>query len=174
MGYEDLLYYFKITPSEHTHSVGSRVKDSQYRYISYYSWCVLINQVLKVYFLGRVTFKSFMALKKLDSPSKKIPKVQLNGSNLYSPSEVILLRWCEIAEQKVRNVNKRLQNFDFDFRSGLPYASLIEFYTDGSVKPRRLKETTLRDDLVTNMRTVRAHFLELGLSPLLQATDLVE
>ena len=89
------------------------------------SWCILINQILKVYYLGRVNLKNFKALRNISEDDKNLARGPLYFSNIYSPSEVILLKWSEIANLSINQSTKRLTLFDTDFKTGWVYSAII-------------------------------------------------
>ena len=63
------------------------------------SWILLIYQVLKIYYLSRVNLKTFPnSLKHLpeETVNRLNPSTKLGSSNMYSNSELLLLKWLQI------------------------------------------------------------------------------
>ena len=105
------------------------------RITSRISWSILINQILKIYYLARVNLKNFKALKNIPNSHKNIPRGHLYFSNVYSPAEMILLKWSEVSNLAISQSTKRLTNFDSDFKTGWIYSAIIQFFSDRSIKP---------------------------------------
>jgi len=176
MRYSDVHTFYRTHPSSIAHAIATKIKEGPFSYISAVSWCVLISQIMKLFYLGRVTLKKFKGLKLLEPKRKVIPKAQLYNSNIYSHNEVILLRWAELALEDIRKQEKRLVKFDEDFKNGIAIGSLIQFYTDDSIKPlNTMKDNILsHEDLEANMHSIRSALLHLGAHPVPSTSDLTE
>lgn len=73
-----------------------KINSGLFNYLSVESWTSLLYQVLKLNVISRVTpknIKSHVPFYK----EKEIPAYYLEKSNFVSPSESILLHWCEEA-----------------------------------------------------------------------------
>src|SRR5690242_18969001 len=64
--------------------------DRDFPKLSIYSWLMLIYQIIKLFTVSRVTLKSFKHLPGITGTKQdwNLPK-----SNIYSVSEIILLKW---------------------------------------------------------------------------------
>ena len=88
---------------------------------------------------------------------------------------MILLKWSEVSNLVINQSSKRLMNFDSDFKTGWVYSAIIQFFSDRSIKPQRIKEIVLtREDHETNMKHIRNCLLNVGVHPVLKPEDLVE
>ena len=56
------------------------------------SWITLFYQVLRIYYLNRITPKNFKSLPGVPAPDSAV-EVPMTKSNIYSVSETILLKW---------------------------------------------------------------------------------
>ncbi len=105
---------------------------AQYQYISKESWILLIYQILKIYYLSRVNSKTFpYSLKHL--PEEIANKYGLNAkwgsSNMYSVSELYLLRWLQANYDFINpNLPKNINNFSSDLKDTPALSSLILSY----------------------------------------------
>jgi hypothetical protein len=63
-----------------------------YPYISMESWLTIFYQVLRIYYLNRITPKNFKALPGVP-PQEAIVDPPMTKSNIYSVAETILLKW---------------------------------------------------------------------------------
>ena len=109
--------------------IPTKVSEKNFTYISVDAWITLFYQILKIYYLNRVTYKNFRHLPGIPQDKQTIPDYYLEGSNIFSPSEVILLRWMEIHCEVVRpNSPMRITNFDESLRDGIVFANVIQSY----------------------------------------------
>lgn len=56
------------------------------------SWITIFYQILRIYFLNRVTPKNFKSLPGVPANESGVDQV-MTKSNVYSVSEAILLKW---------------------------------------------------------------------------------
>ena len=61
-------------------------------YLSMESWITLFYQVLRIYYLNRITPKNFKSLPGVPGQDSNVD-TQMTKSNIYSVSETILLKW---------------------------------------------------------------------------------
>jgi hypothetical protein len=109
-----------------------------YRYISADSWSTLFYQILKLFYVSKITMKKFSNLAMIPQEMLKMPEGYLQDSLIYSQQEIILLRWVEVSLQMVRNDPNRLGYFDKDFKDGLGFACLLQQYTARSITPLKI------------------------------------
>lgn len=170
LGLSDFVYYLKHYPIDNAHPITQRLKEQDFHYLSMYSWCVVFNQILKLFYLGRVNVNKYKQLRRVSeqgagSPRHKaIPKGYLNRSNVYSPAEVILLMWCEESLKETSKRSQKLVHFDKDLKNGLALASLVQIHTDGSANPglKMNQNAKNKHDYDTNMRSLRHCLADLG------------
>jgi len=94
-----------------------------YKFIHLESWITLVYQIFKVFYLSRVNIQSVIkSFSHLDEDTKKtiIPTIKNNFSNLYSSSELLLLKWLkwnyEISNFQI--YNGILNNFSDQLKDG--------------------------------------------------------
>ena len=120
--------------------VANKVSEQKFNYVSVDAWITIFYQILKIYYLNRITYKSFKHLPGIPQDKQTIPDYYLEGSNIFSPAEVVLLRWMEIHSELVRpNVPIRITNFDDNLRDGTVFANVIESYL-GVGRTQAIKE----------------------------------
>jgi hypothetical protein len=84
---------------------------------------------MKIYYLGRVNLKAFKNTPGMPIDRLVVQDYYLEGSNIFSTAECLLLRWLEVHLEAVRpNLTKRLLNFDEDVRDCLVFATAIQSY----------------------------------------------
>ena len=150
---------------EHAHPISQKLKENEFKYLSMMSWSVMITQIIKLFYISRITLYKFKGMA-LDDELAHIPRTYLNNSTIYSSSEVILLKWIEGVNTMVRKERRQFINFDTELRNGLSYASILHLYSDNSARPLRLmKDQGLtEDDLRINMAALRESMVELNLN----------
>lgn len=104
-----------------------------------------------------------------------IPKTYLNHSTVYSPSEIVLLKWIEGVNTMVRKERRAFINFSTELRDGLSFASILHLYSDNSARPLRLmKDSGLNeDDIRINMAALRESMVELNLNYIPSSVNIV-
>ena len=76
------------------------------------SWITLFYQVLRIYYLNRISPKNFKSLPGV-SVSYSIVEVPMIKNNIYSVSETILLKWMSFHYNVVNQMHlKTLTNID--------------------------------------------------------------
>ena len=66
--------------------------DRVFEYLSKESWITVFYQILRIYFLNRVTPKNFKTLPGVPINESTVDQ-PMSKSNIYSVSESILLKW---------------------------------------------------------------------------------
>ena len=91
------------------------------------AWTTLFFQILKVYYECRVTLKSFKQMKELPIDRPLMPDGYMDASTVYNQPEIILIRWMELALDKIYPgiAKGRLVNFDMDLKNGLAIGALL-------------------------------------------------
>lgn len=81
-------------------------------YLSMESWMTVFYQILKIYYLNRVTAKSFKTLPGMP-PNEANVDAPMQASNIYSVAETVLLKWMQYHYNKVNVAHQKvLTNFD--------------------------------------------------------------
>ena len=120
---------------------------AQWRYYHKQSWILLVYQILKIFYLSRVNTKSFPLVIK-HSP-QEIQHRYLNQkfppSNIYSISELILLRWIQACFDYINpNMYKDIFDFSKNFAdSSVLTAVVISYFPNqekGSLKKRHTSD----------------------------------
>ena len=115
----DYHAFLKIVPNSNLSPNVPKMNEQKFQYLSIDAWTTLFYQVIKIYYLGRINLKSFKSLPGISSEKLSIPEYYLEGSNLFSSAEGILLRWLEIHSEIMKpNSAKRLNDFDSDLKDG--------------------------------------------------------
>jgi len=130
--------------------------------------------VLKIYYLNRITAKSFKALPGMP-PTEAVVDAAMQASNIYSVSETVLLRWMQHHYNKVNPMHpKTLSNFDADLQDSLVLASVIKSHYGGNSKNlKEMKPSVFNEDQVLhNARKLIDAIVEIGLTTHLTPQDL--
>ena len=100
---------------------------AKYSHFSDEAWITLFYQILKIFYLRRVNSGSFKASAMIPASEKVLPSS--NSSNIYSDSELMLLKWLEYHHnQQNPYQHKDLTNFESDLQDSLVFAAIIKSY----------------------------------------------
>jgi len=110
-------------------------------YLAMDSWLTVFYQILKIYYLNRVTPKSFKSLPGMPSNETNV-ETAMTKSNIYSVPETILLKWMTYHYCKINPLHhKVITNFDADLHDGLVFASLIKSHFGNTHALQDLKQS---------------------------------
>ena len=71
---------------------GVKITESRFGYISSDSWLNLFYQILKIYYLSRISAKQLRTIPNLTDNKNIFPDYYVDGSNVFSERECILIR----------------------------------------------------------------------------------
>jgi hypothetical protein len=86
----DYSKFLKLNPREE--NMKAKTIDRIFPYLSMDAWMTVIYQVLRIYYLNRVTQKSFKGIPGMPVPETNVDPA-MQSSNIYSVSETVLLKW---------------------------------------------------------------------------------
>lgn len=174
LGWNDLITYYKKNPIIQVSSSSSKLGETAHRYLSWDSWLIIMNQILKLYFVNKINLQKLKAIPLFAEPAKKLP-TGAEQSTIFSVSEQVLLRWVELCFEKVRDMKLRISPLNQMFQRGLPYASLVHLYTSNSWKPmRKMKDVIVdRNEIFENMIIVKETFADMNLHYVPEFEELV-
>ena len=116
----------------------------QWRYYHKQSWILLVYQILKIFYLSRVNIKSLaLAVKHLPSQiQSKYLSAKVTQSNVYTSSELLLLRWVSACFESVNASyhHKEIKTFSNDFSDSSLLTSIILSYFPKEEKNIRKKQ----------------------------------
>ena len=168
LSHHDLLAYYKRNRNPCASYAANKISEKHFRYISMDSWITLFYQILKVYYLCRINLKAFKSMKELPSDRPLVPEGHFDFSPVYSQPEAILLRWAELAYEKIfPSPNKvRLVNFDSDFKNGLVLGSLLQMYIGNTSKKLFSLKTSIHseEEMKNNFDKVKMGLREYGIA----------
>lgn len=119
----DYTKFLKMFPKEE--NMKPKVVERVYPFIAMESWLTVFYQVLRIYYLNRITPKNFKALPGL-IPSEAIVDTPMTKSNIYSVAETILLKWMTYHVGLINPTQAhQLSNFDADLQDSTVFACLI-------------------------------------------------
>jgi len=119
----DYFKFLKLFPKDE--NFKPKTIERVYPYLQTESWLTVFFQILRIYYLNRITPKNFRNLPGV-APSESITDPSMTKSNVYSVSETILLKWMSYHYNMMNNMHPRnLSNFDLDLRDGTVFAALI-------------------------------------------------
>eukprot|EP00002_Diphylleia_rotans_P025649 TRINITY_DN5079_c0_g1_i5.p1 TRINITY_DN5079_c0_g1~~TRINITY_DN5079_c0_g1_i5.p1 ORF type:complete len:2913 (-),score=444.38 TRINITY_DN5079_c0_g1_i5:284-9022(-) len=129
---DEFYKHLVATNANFTHrSLTERMHDMRhieqwFNNLSTEAWVTIIFQIIKIFVLSRVTAKSCRSLPGIDKDFFGQDMTVFSGSNFLSTPEILLLTWVNAHFAKVfPGINRRLRNFDSDFRDGLAIAALF-------------------------------------------------
>lgn len=129
LSYLDYNAFLKTQSHDNLSASAIKVTENRFNYISADSWITLIYQILKIYYLSRISMKTFKTLPGIPSEKQLIQETLIDGSNFLNQSECILLRWLEVAIEVANPAHsKRLTNFSSDVKNCLGIASALQLY----------------------------------------------
>jgi hypothetical protein len=119
----DYNKFLKMNPKEE--NMKPKTLERIWPYLAMESWLTMFYQVLKIYYLNRVTPKSFKNLPGMPASETSI-EPYMTKSNVYSVPETILLKWMSYHYNKMNPMHPMtITNFDADLHDGQVFASLI-------------------------------------------------
>jgi hypothetical protein len=131
--------------------------------------------VLKIYFLNRITAKSFKGLPGIP-PNEAAVDAVMQQSNIYSVSETILLKWLQYHYNKVNPMHsKTISNFDADLQDSQVFAALIKSHygINASKSLKEMKTSVFNEEQVLlNAKKLIEAVHEIGLSTHLTPLDI--
>lgn len=194
--YEDLINYLKVngahlntvrpeyllSASDYNKFLRMNPKDENMKpktlervwpYLAMESWLTVFYQVLKIYYLNRVTPKSFKNLPGI-APNETQIEPNMTKSNVYSVSESILLKWMTYHYKRVNPMHpKTITNFDADLHDGTVIAALIKSHYGNTVALQDLKMSApYEEQVMFNAKKVIEAIHEIGLQTHLTPKDI--
>ena len=157
LSFSDLnLYLGNLPPEKSKFYMPSllKINSGLFNYLSMQSWITLLYQIFKIYVLARVSPKNF----KQHLPGiPDIPNYYLQLSNFSSASENILFFWCQQAVAEVLLEERRLTNFDKDFKDGTVIGALLQKYANVMVLKRMKMLCSTEEDYKENSNILCEH-----------------
>ena len=104
---------------------------AQWRYYHRQSWILLVYQILKIFYLSRISTKSLTQAVRHLSPDiqNRFLAQRFFSSNIYSQSELILLRWISACFEYVNpNMNKDIYDFSQSFKDSSALSAVVLSY----------------------------------------------
>jgi Calponin homology (CH) domain len=158
----DYTKFLKMYPKEE--NMKPKVVDRVYPYIAMESWLTIFYQVLRIYYLNRITPKNFKALPGIP-PNEAIVDPLMTKSNIYSVAETILLKWMSFhANQLNPTQAHQLTNFAEDLADSTVFAYLIRSHygETNSLKSFRYSHSN-NEQLFNNAKMIIKAVEEIGI-----------
>jgi hypothetical protein len=167
----DYNKFLKMNPKEE--NLKPKTLERVWPFLAMESWLTMFYQVLKIYYLNRVTPKSFKNLPGLP-PSETSIEPNMTKSNVYSVPEAILLKWMTFHYCKVNPMHpKVVTNFDADLQDGLVFGALIKSHYGNAQALQDLKASVQSEEQVMfNAKRVIEAVHEIGLQTHLSPHDI--
>ena len=138
----------------------------QWRYYHKMSWILLVYQILKIFYLSRVNHKKFLqVIKHLPSEiQQKYNSGRIPTSNVYSSSELLLLRWVNACFEAVNpGIQRNAITFSKDFADSSLLTSIILSYFPKEEKNVLKRKTTSIDAKQINYNMILSILKEYGI-----------
>jgi len=127
LSYAEYLNFVKTDASkDHVALNCLKIPEARFSYLQNESWAQLTNQIIKVFYLSRVSLKPAKP-SHLCAPA--LPEHYLLPSNLYSEYEVQLIHWLESFSNSIDSDRARIAALDADLKSGC-YCILLIYAED--------------------------------------------
>jgi hypothetical protein len=169
----DYSKYLKLNPKEE--NMKPKTIDRIFPYIQMDAWMTLFYQVLRIYYLNRITAKSFKGLPGVPANEGTVD-ASMQQSNIYSVSETILLKWLQFHYNKVNPLHsKTISNFDADLQDSQVFAALIKSHygANASKNIKDMKTSVFNEEQVlANAKKLIDAVHEIGLSTHLSPQDI--
>ena len=176
LSFSEYNLYAKTYPSEFLNSNAYRMSEPRFHYLSLDCWITLFYQMIKIYSLNKISVKQMKNLPNIPAEKLTIPDYYLEGSNLYSTPENLMLRWLELYTDQMSPVGRpRLQNFSFDLRDSLCFLYLLQGYIGSSLSRMGVSLKMVcknEEDYLFNAEKILNALYELGLETHLKPKDL--
>lgn len=91
LSYAEYCTFVKRKPVNYVGQSQQKLKLSKFKTIAAENWLNVYHQILKIFYVSRITPKSF----KKQFPLGKALDNSIEKSNVYSQNEIILLKWLE-------------------------------------------------------------------------------
>lgn len=173
LGPQDYAKFLKLNPREE--NVKPRTLERVWSYLAMDAWLTVFYQILKIYYLNRVTPKSFKSLPGMPANETTVDSA-MTKSNIYSVPETILLKWMTYHYNKVNPMHpKQITNFEDDLRDGVVFASLIKSHYGNAQALQGIEFSVPADDSIrlnANARKVLDAVSEIGLQTHLKYDDI--
>jgi len=138
----------------------------QWRYYHKMSWILLVYQILKIFYLSRVTHKKFLQVIKHLPPEiqQKYNSSRIPPSNVYSNAEILLLRWVNACFEFVNpGIQRTAITFSKDFSDSSFLTSLILSYFPKEERNVLKRKTTSVDPKQINYNNILSILKEYGI-----------
>jgi hypothetical protein len=167
----DYNKFLKMNPKDE--NVKQKAIERVWPYLALESWLTIFYQVLKIYYLNRVTAKSFKNLPGIAQSETNV-EPNMTKSNLYSVPESILLKWMTYHYRRVHPMHpKVITNFDADLQDGTVIAALIKSHYGSPAALEDLKTTAnYEEQVIFNAKRVIEAINEIGLQTHLRPADI--
>ena len=144
-------------------------------YLVMESWLTMFYQVLKIYYLNRVTPKSFKNLPGMP-PTETNIEPNMTKSNVYSVPETILLKWMTYHYNRMNQMHPMtITNFDADLHDGQVFASLIKsHYGNASALADMKGGIPYEEQIMHSAKRIIEAVHEIGLQTHLTPNDIVQ
>ena len=96
LSYVDYLLYVKLQNNENLHFSSIKLNETKFNYVSLDAWITLFYQIMKLFFLSRVNVKGIKNFPFENPENIHVPDYYLEGSNLFSSPETLLLRFLNL------------------------------------------------------------------------------
>jgi hypothetical protein len=144
----DYTKFLKMFPKEE--NMKPKVVDRVYPYIAMESWLTMFYQVLRIYYLNRITPKNFKALPGVPQVEASVDP-QMTKSNIYSVAETILLKWMSFHYNKEMPDRARpLTNFDVELCDSTVFYCLIKSHYGETASLKQFKMVAQNHEMVMN------------------------
>lgn len=165
--------FLKMYPKEE--NMKQKTIERVFPYLSAESWITIFYQVLRIYFLNRVTPKNFKTLPGVPANESTVDNI-MGKSNIYSVSETILLKWMNYHYNQMNPMHPRyIYDFDEHLRDSSVFAALIRsHYGEASALKDFRNVATDQSHFIHNATCIVKAINQIGISTHIRPEDIYE
>jgi len=165
--------FLKMYPKEE--NMKQKTIERVFPYLSMESWITVFYQILRIYFLNRVTPKNFKALPGVPASESSVD-ASMSKSNVYSVSEAILLKWMNYHYNQMNPMHPRLiYNFDDHLVDSTVFAALIRSHYGEATALKDFRNVAVDNThFVHNANCIVKCISQIGISTHIKAEDIYE
>ena len=165
--------FLKMYPKEE--NMKQKTIERVFPYLSMESWITIFYQVLRIYFLNRVTPKNFKTLPGVPISESTVDQ-PMSKSNIYSVSESILLKWMNYHYNQVNPMHPRaIYNFDDHLRDSTVFAALIRSHYGDAAALKDFRNLAVDNShFIHNANCIVRAIAQIGISTHIKPEDIYE
>ena len=178
LSYNDLLKYHSKLNNSNLHPNFYKLSEKRFKIISLTNWILLFNQIIKIFYINRITYKNYKNSFALlnDKPVNINPEYSVDKNSVYSVQELLMLRWLEVIQKNMTNESVRYLRFDQGLNNCIAIACALETYIQLDLRLVAKLKTKVhtKDEILYNFEKTRKLLIEYGVKDEITDVEFVE